>query len=169
MRRILFSLAATIALPLALVAQGKPDFSGSWKLNADKSDPAPQTGGGGGGQRPGGGGMGRATELTITQTATKITIDQKMGDRSRTVSYNLDGSESKNPGMRDNEMVTKSHWDGTTLVTEGDNTVKSPMGEMNIKSKELRTLSADGKEMTVVSTVISPRGENTRKTVYDKQ
>ena len=36
-------------------------------------------------------------------------------------------------------------------------------------TKEVRSLSADGKAMTVVSTRQSANGETTRKTVYDKQ
>ena len=36
-------------------------------------------------------------------------------------------------------------------------------------SKEVRSLSADGKTMTVVRTFQGQSGEMTRKTVYDKQ
>ena len=43
------------------------------------------------------------------------------------------------------------------------------MGEMKVKTKEVRTLSEDGKTMTVVSTFTTPQGERTRKAVYDKQ
>ena len=56
------ALLAAFATAPAL-AQAKPDFSGSWKLNVEKSDPM---GGGGGG---GGGGMMRDAVTTITQTA----------------------------------------------------------------------------------------------------
>ena len=56
------ALAAFVALPAVGWAQAKPDFSGSWTMDATKSDPAPARGGGGaggGGGRAGGGG-GRA-------------------------------------------------------------------------------------------------------------
>src|SRR4029077_15943690 len=51
------ALAALVALPAAGWAQAKPDFSGSWTMDAAKSDPAPARGGGG---APGGGGGGGA-------------------------------------------------------------------------------------------------------------
>jgi hypothetical protein len=38
----------------------------------------------------------------------------------------------------------------------------------SITTKEERTLSADGKEMTVVTTTNTPNGEQKRKTVYTK-
>ncbi|MCC7133222.1 MAG: hypothetical protein IT352_11265, partial [Gemmatimonadales bacterium] len=99
------SLAIAAVLTLLgtpLLAQ-KPDFSGSWKLNAEASDPmGGPPGGGGGGQRGPGGGAGmRATELFITQSDSKIVIEAKMADRSRMMTYYLDGRESKNPAMRD--------------------------------------------------------------------
>ena len=70
--------------------------------------------------------------------------------------------------MRGAEMTTKSRWEGATLITEGDNTINTPVGDMNITTKEVRSLSDDGKTLTIVSTTISPRGEMTRKLVYDK-
>ncbi len=167
---LLALFASLPALPLA--AQDKPDLSGTWNLNAEKSDPPPQMGGQTApGSRPGGmgGGMGRPTSLFINQMTGSISIELKTPEQSRTITYYLDGRESHNAGMRGQEMVTKSRWDGNSLVTEGENTVNTPMGDMKIKSKEVRTLSDDGKMLTVVSTFTTPRGEMTRKLVYDKQ
>ena len=161
MKLALATLAAIGLLAGPLLAQ-KPDFSGTWKLNPEQSDPmpAPPPGGGGGGQRPGGMGGMRPSELFITHSDSKMVIEQKMGDRTMLLTYYLDGRESKNPGMRGNEMTTKSAW--------AENTFTTPMGEMTIKSHDVRSMSEDGKTMTIVSTVTSPRGEMTRKTVYDK-
>ena len=140
----ILSLAAValgvVAAPLA--AQTKPDFSGNWKLNKEQSDP------------PGmGGGMGRPGQsanppadvsLFVTQMETKLSIEEKRGDQSRRLTFYLDGRESSNPGMRGQEMKTTSRWAGDTLVTEGENTFTGPMGEMKVKSKELRFLTAEG-------------------------
>jgi hypothetical protein len=156
--RALAVLAGLTLLATPLMAQN-PDFSGTWKVDTDKSD-APQ--GRGGGMM----GMG---ELKITQEGGKLTLVMSMGERSRTTTYNLDGSESRNPGMRGNEMVTKSHWEGKTLVTEGENTFNTPNGDMTVKTREERSLSDDGKTMTVTTNSTTPQGERTRKMVYDKQ
>ena len=152
-------LTSVVLSPAA--AQGKTNFSGAWKLNVEKSDPMGGMGGGGGG---GGGGMGGGmapAPTTITQTDTKLTIETKFGDQVRTSTYNLDGSESINPG-RNGDNKSKLSWDSASLVIE--TTTASGM-----TYKEVRTLSADGKIMTVVRTSQGPNGETTRKTVYDKQ
>ncbi len=174
------ALATTIVMAGSASAQ-KPDFSGSWKLNTEKSDPPPQMPGAPPGDRPapppggggGGGGAGRGmmtpTELFITQLTTRMTIDQKSGDRNRTESYNLDGTESHNPGMMGNEFVTTSKWVDNTIVTAGKNAFKTPMGEMTVEMTIIRSLSEDGKVMTVDLTTVSPRGTMKRKLVYEKQ
>jgi hypothetical protein len=154
------ALLGSIALQPA-VAQSKTDFSGNWKVNAEKSDPM---GGGGGG----GGGMSTAV-TTITQAGGKLTVETKFGDQTRTSVYNLDGSESTNTSQR-GESKSKAHWDGDALVIETTSTFNGPNGAVTTTSKEVRTLSADGKVMTVVRTGPGRDGvETTRKTVYDKQ
>jgi hypothetical protein len=161
MRRTTLALALFSLASAPLVAQAKPDFSGTWKLNPDKSDM-----GQGAQNRPGG---GAAMQLFITQMADKLVIEQKMGERSRMVTYLLNGQESSNAGMRGTEVKTKSHWEGNTLITEGDNTMSTPGGDMQVKTREERSLSADGKTLTVVTTMSSDRGTRNRKLVYEKQ
>ena len=154
------ALLATVALRPAL-AQGKTDFSGTWKLNTEKSDPMGGRGGGGGG------GMGGMTmgPTVITQSATELVISTSMGEQTRKLTFALDGKESTNPGMRGGETKSKAHWDGDSLVIESSTTNNG----MTYTSKEVRTLSEDGKIMTVVTTRTTPNGEQTSKRVYDKQ
>jgi hypothetical protein len=156
------ALLTSVALHPA-AAQGKTDFSGTWKINTEKSDPMGGMGGGGGG----GGGMANAV-TTITQTATQLTIETKFGDQTRTATYFLDGKESTNQG-RMGETKSKAHWDGASLVIESIGSMNGPNGAMTMSSKEVRTLSEDGKTMTVVTTRSGPNGEVTSKRVYDKQ
>jgi hypothetical protein len=170
--RTAFAVVAAVLLATAAVAQNKPDFTGSWKLNAEKSDPAPEMGSGGtraGAGRGVGGGMGPAGKVFATQLGDKLMLDQKTGERSRTLTFYLDGRESRNPGMRDGEMVSKARWEGESLVIEGSMSFEGPNGRITITTGEVRTLSDDGRTMTVVTTVTTPRGESTRKAVYDKQ
>jgi hypothetical protein len=142
MKRVLL-LAATMAviLPFVAHAQGKPDFSGTWTLDTAKSDPAPAGRGGGGG--------GAAT-LTIKQTGTELSIMSEGRQGPQTMTYKLDGSESK--------------WDGSSLVIE---TTREFNG-MSITSKEVRKLDNGGKEMQVETTAQTPNGEQKRKVVYTK-
>jgi hypothetical protein len=154
--RILTVAAVLTSLALhSAVGQAKPNFSGTWKLNTEKSDA--MGGGGGGGMTPG--------ALVITQTATELTTEQTFGDQVRKATYYLDGRESTNPGGRGGEAKSKTRWEGNSLIIE----TTSMMGENTVTSKAVRTLSEDGKTMTVVTTRPGPNGETTRKTVYDKQ
>ncbi|MBI3400238.1 MAG: hypothetical protein HY048_02360 [Acidobacteria bacterium] len=156
MKRVLsFALACAVILPFAARAQGKTDFSGTWTLDPAKSD-APMGRGGRGGAVPAG-------PITMSQTASDLT--QKRGEQ--TLTYKLDGSESKNQmqgrgGMQD--VSSKAHWEGATLIIE---TVRD-FGGMSITTKETRSLSADGKEMTVETAVSTPQGDINTKQVFTK-
>lgn len=87
MRRVtaMLSVAAVVLMAADLVAQAKPSFAGEWKIVAD-----PDSGGGRGG--PG-------VDLTITQSATAMTVEYRAGGQAPApvkLTYNLDGSVSKN-------------------------------------------------------------------------
>ena len=155
-RVLLIALVAALAMPYAAFAQGKPSFAGTWTLDAAKSDPPPARGGGGGGGAPGGGGGGGGAgggggrgggPVTITQTATDITIGMQ--------TYKLDGSPVEIQG-RAGTSTAKATWDGMNLVI----TTTNAGGEQ----KAVRSLSPDGKEMTVVTTTAA----GSRKQVYTK-
>ena len=165
MRRTTVWMAAIVlAITSAVFAQAKPDFSGTWTLDRDKSE-MPQMGGGGG--RPGGAPTGDMV-VTIKQSADTLTIEQKMGDMgTRTMNYKLDGSESVNSGMRGGEAKSTTKWDGSKLVTETTQTMTGPNGEMTMKSKEIRSLESDG-TMRVDVTRETPRGTSTSKLVFKK-
>lgn len=161
MRRTLLFLALTSMIPAAgATAQDHPDFSGTWKINLIKSDAPP----GRGGQQMDMSGL----TLTITQTAEVLTIVQTGMGPERTTTYYLDGRESTNAAMR-GEMKSTSTWDGDQLLTNGSATMQTPNGERTVTSKEVRSLSKDGKTMTVTTTTESPMGTRTRKTVFDRQ
>ena len=113
------ALAALVALPAAGWAQAKPDFSGSWTMDAAKSDPAPAGRGGGGAGGGGGRGGGRGgfgggapMAMTIKQTAAALTMDYAAGPAGNvTLNYKLDGSESVNT-MGQGQAKSKATWDG---------------------------------------------------------
>lgn len=154
---VVFVVAASIALG----AQKKPDFSGTWAFDASKSEVA---------QGPAGGRMGGGPlEMTVVikQTAEALVIEQKTGDNTRTLTYRLDGTESVNRGMRGTDVKSTSRWEGDTLVTEGTQTMSGPGGEVTIKSREVRSLGADG-TMVVQTTRETPRGAMSSKLVFKK-
>ncbi len=155
-RMLLVALVAALVMPYSAFAQSKPNFSGTWTLDAAKSDPPPARGGGGGGRGGGGGGRGGGGPVTITQTATDITIGMQ--------AYKLDGSEATIEGRGGSQKV-KAMWDGATLVI----TTTRDIQGTTITTKAVRSLSANGMEMTVVTTAEGmPGGGAPNKQVFTK-
>ena len=155
MNRIaILALSAAVVIPFTARAQTKPDFSGTWTMDAAKSDPAPQgRGGGGGGSQ------------AIKQTATELSVETQGRQGPQTMVYKLDGSTSTNKVMgRGGEQEVKStaKWDGATLVIE---TTRDIQG-MSITTKETRKM--DGATMVVETATSTPQGEQKRKVVYNK-
>ena len=149
MRRVLLLAVMTaVVLPFAGRAQMKADFSGTWTLDAARSEAAPAGRGGGGGRGPAG-------PVVIKQTATEIVIGP--------ATYKLDGSPSVNEG-RGGQATSKAKWDGAKLVIETSRDIQG----MSITTKETRSLSADGKDMTVDTATTTPQGDFNRKTVFTK-
>lgn len=149
-------------------AQGPPDFSGSWKLDqADSSS----TGGGTGARTGGGGGQGgglalgpSAENLTITQTATSMTIEEHWasGGSARRV-YPLDGRQANNTlgAGRGTTAASSSTWVNRKLVTTLAVTA-------NGSSRELQeTRYLDDKGRLVVETMM-PGRPNSRRSLYNK-
>lgn len=165
------ALLAAAALAAPAAAQST-DFSGTWRLDADASE-FPDLGGGGrlfgrgGGGRGGRGGGpgGGARTLVIVQTPAMLIVEQQSDRGSRAATYRLDGEESTNSGPR-GEQTSRSRWDGAALVTEGTQSVSTPRGDFSLEFTERRTLSADGRTMTVAATRTTPRGDIDTTLVY---
>lgn len=168
---VVFCLAAVFVLAAA-------NFGGTWVLDTEKSDPAQMgRGGAGGAGGPGGGGAGGAggaggpgggrgggggaQEMTITMSATEMTISRGTNETK----YMLDGKENT-ATTRGGEIKYKAVWDGGNLTISGTRTSQrggeSPM-------KEVYSLSADGKVLTVASTRSGQQGETINKRVYNKK
>ena len=106
--------------------------------------------------------------LTITQTETELAQSRTVMDQVRTTTYKLDGTESVNTTGR-GESKSKVRFEGGSLIIETTSTFNGQNGPVTTSSKEVRTLSADGKVMTITTTRQTPNGETTTKQVYDKQ
>jgi hypothetical protein len=161
--------AAVFAVASVAFAQAKPDFSGTWTLDAEASGmaappaggaPGGAPGGGGGGGGRGGGALGNGA--TVKQTAEALTIERTMGENKVVTTYKLDGTESKNTMMGRGgtpvESVSTAKFDGPKLTIVS----KQDMGGQMVESTSVWTVS--GSTLTVEST--NARG--TQKRVYKK-
>lgn len=156
MRRKLWMAPALLALlGLSALAADTPNFSGTWKMNMNKSDM---------GQMP----LPDKYEMTITHQepeikAVTVTVGQ-MGERKSETVYKTDGTETTNR-MGQNESKSVAKWEGKVLsiVTKGS---------FQGNSVEIHTkwsLSDDGKTLTMDQTFKSDMGEMASKRVLDKQ
>ena len=159
------SVMAVLLWATAAYAQ-KPNFSGKWTVDAEKTaaaNPNAMAGGGGGGGRGGGRGGGGG-DMTITQDATTLKIERTMGQNAVTMTYKLDGSESKNSvmgrGGEATEQVSHAKWEGNTIVI----TTTTANGEQK------SVYSMDGADLKVATTNPPRQGgeATTRTTVYKK-
>ena len=158
--------------PAATAGAQQPDFSGTWQLDRDASVLP---------QRPEGGGRGvgrffrrgeravrgPAETLVITQTADALFVEQRREDDPDVLRYRLDGSSSTNPMPR-GELTTTSRWDGAAIVTEGTQEIPGLLRDISIRLTERRSISADGRTMTVESLRTTGRGEFALTLVYRK-
>jgi hypothetical protein len=161
MKRARVGIIATAMFAVAAMAFAqKPDFSGTWTLDAEASGTAAGGGQGGGGGR-GGGALGNGP-ATVKQTADALTIERTMGENKVTMTYKLDGSESKNTMMGRGgtpvESTSTAKFDGSTLTI----VTKQDMGNGPMETTQKWSLA--GSTLTVEST--NARG--TQKRVYKK-
>ncbi len=159
MKRHLVLGLLVFGIALLALAVAAPDLSGVWVRDKAKSDPMRMGGPGGGGQAP-----DFEVTLTIKQSGNNFEVATQRGERNFEAKYTLDGKENKNT-MGRGETVSKSKWDGSTLVIEG----VRQFGDREMQFKEAYALSDDGKVLTVTSTTNTPQGERTSKQVYNKK
>lgn len=154
MQRRWFLLFAA-ALGLGVSANAKPNFTGDWKLNADKSDFGP---------------MPPPSSMTVkvdhADPNLKVATTQSgaQGDVSYEAKYTTDGKESTN-SMGPMEAKSTVNWEGDALLFN----TKLEAGEMKFDAKGKWMLSEDGKTLTQTIHITSAQGEFDIKQVLEKQ
>ena len=98
----LFFLLLAVLSGVGLRAADHPDLTGTWNLDAAKSDFGPFPG------------PGSMTDH-IDQQKSEIIVNRDRAGEPVVIHLPLDGSERTNE-LRGNAMKTTAHWDGGTLV-----------------------------------------------------
>jgi len=135
----LFMSACLLALA-ATAADANPDFTGTWALDATRGE-----------------NLGMMASLQqvveITQSKTALTMKEAtdfQGQKSsREVRYDLTGAPVRNPGSMGGEAETSAKWAGSRLVVTW--TTEGAVAGTKNERTETRSLSADGRTMTVES------------------
>jgi hypothetical protein len=145
MKTLLSTLFVIAAAANMAAAADKPDFSGDWKMDVDKSVFGP---------------LPPPTSMTrkIDHKDPAITVNQStsgpQGDQNLTFKYSTDGAETTNT-MMGNDMKSKASWEGKTLVI----TSAGNFGGADIKLTSKWSLSDDGKTLTDVFGISAPQGD----------
>ena len=136
MKRIILATwlaGVTVLLPGLRSADPKPDFTGTWDLDATRSDSAQS-----------GAGNGLVTEV-IKQTSGEFSLETRKGGQTETLVYKLDGTETTKPPEDNGPYRWQAQWDGTALTT----VTQRNINRTTITVKETRSLDPQGKEMIV--------------------
>lgn len=163
-------LTAVVAiLSLSHFASGagteKPNFSGTWELDAKKSEGIPE---------------GTNQVLTIKQAGDRIDVEIKMsgpqGDRTLPDAYVVDGKEAEfkpailsggNP--KGGKRVSTWAKDGAGFDVQEQGQIDGPEGADDVKGKRTWRLSPDGKVLTIEMDLAGNGGAIKSKRVFNRK
>jgi hypothetical protein len=154
-RKATFAVLAVFLFAASVVAQSKPNFSGTWKLNTSKSDfgplPAPTS---------------RVDVIEHNDPSLKdaVTADTPQGKQNFTSTYTTDGKEAVNK-RGPTEAKSTLTWDGPKLVMN----TKLNANDQEITIKAVWSLSADGQTLTQNVHLSAQMGEADQVQIFEKQ
>jgi hypothetical protein len=161
MNRALILLAASLvfAVPQGSTAQGRPDLSGTWVLNYDRSGPEVA---GNGADVP------FPSQLVVAQSPTELSVKRSSVRQSSFAAvYKLDGSKVTIEAPTDIKETGEAKFDGTSLVVTSRRLFSSPAGDTVVDFTEIWTLS--GNMLTIRKTMTQEGESQTATAVYDKK
>jgi len=139
------ALAAALAVHSAAAVQSHPEFSGTWIMDAARSQSPVQN-------EP-----VKQITLVIRQTPSTITIDSRRDDRQQTITYQHGAADAVVPGRgRTGLLASMWYWEAEKLVTE----TLSDVNGMTVRTRAIHTLQ--GGELTVESLVVVEHGYTMR-------
>ncbi len=182
MKKVFFLTSMFALLTMSAFAQAKPtDFSGTWTLDLAKSQL---------GERA----RVEAMTLTVAQTAKDLTVateTKRPGPPADAAQPATPGRGMGRGGFGDGSVVYSLEGKETIVEIDGPNgkmpikykaaleagkanlsssrSFTGPMGEITSTTKDVWSLSPDGKTLTVVREQSSPRGASTSTMVFLKK
>jgi hypothetical protein len=150
MKRLLFA-----SLVLASSCFAAPNLTGDWKLNLSKSQygplPAP---------------VEVTRKIKLDGINLSMSTQQKTIQRDSTsdLHYTTDGKVCINK-VTNGDAKGAAHWEGDTLIIESS----QQNGPQELKSREVWTVSPDGKTLTIATHLTLPQGGVDVKQVFEKQ
>jgi hypothetical protein len=162
MKRLMIVLSVALALggQTETLAQARPDFSGTWRLNVGKSGPNVA------GNTPN---IPFPSQIVVKQTATDISVEST-SIRQQPVSavYKLDGSKVTVQTPEGISETGEAKVDGENLLINSRRSFSSPAGDIVVEFKEVWSLT--GNVLTIQKTRTQSGESTTEKSqaVYVK-
>ena len=192
----MLSMAVVAFFAVGMMAQPRPDFSGRWTTESAPAPTAPSGGGqasapqgsqrggavSGGGQpgvRVGDMGSGWGSPITISQDASRLTVEYAFfarGDMQPPLKfvYMLDGAETKNSVMMGRGIqaqTSKTAWEGDKFVITTLHNFENPANGQPMRIEVKQKLSLESPTSLIIETTRSGvlgGPPSTTKTVYKK-
>jgi len=140
-------VVAFLAFPTSAPSQGKPDFSGTWVMDASRSGSPVQN-------EP-----VKSMTVVISQAPYEISIETKRDDRVQTITYRPGSPDALGGGTgRGGLLASIWYWQGDKLVTETLNDVNG----MTVRTKAVHTLQLSGAELSIESLLVIEHGYTMR-------
>jgi hypothetical protein len=155
---IVAGVCLAIVLQAAAFAQGRPDFSGTWRFNQAKSSPNIA------GNTPI---VPFPSQLVVKQTATELQVDgSSVRQQPTSAVFKLDGSKVSIKAPSGITETGEAKFEGSTMVITSRRSFTSPLGETVVDFKEIWTLN--GNVLTIEKTRTESGDAATEKAVFDK-
>jgi hypothetical protein len=159
MNRLAVTLVATLVLATAAVfAQARPDLSGTWLLNYERS------GRGISGNSPD---VVFPSQLVVTQSLTELAVKRtSVRQAPFSAVYKLDGSKVNVEAPAGITETAEARFDGATVVITYRRSFSTPAGDMVTDFTEV--WSVNGNVLTIKKTVTQEGESQTESAVYEK-
>lgn len=133
-----------------------PNFTGTWKLNLEKSNfgaiPPPDS-----------------ASYNIRHSGATLAIDYTQDGKKTHLEFTTDGEERVTDSNPDSEIWTRVYWAGPVLVFEARDKARPAHESRGIRWTSRWTLSDDGKVLAIQKHLSIPQGETDQKLIFDKQ
>jgi hypothetical protein len=167
MRRARLTTGTVVAILMAVgvvAAQAEPQFAGTWVLDPAQSQLPTHS--------------RKHSDALAERPDIKLVVEQQghllkatrtvaKGNRERSLSetFVADGTDQTH-AARHGTVVTRAVFDGDRLVVTGTYAMKGERGDKTTSRQSIWTLSPDRTVLTIETTLETPSGERTRKSVY---
>jgi hypothetical protein len=141
-----YIIGMAVVAPLCEPAETRPDFSGTWEMDATRSDSANSSAATG------------PVTVIIKQTRDEISVETRQQGQTETLVYKLDGSTTEKPAQDNGPFQWRAEWAAGKLITETHRNVN----RATVTIRETRSMDAKRKEMQVDRTLMVQHGYNMR-------